>query len=303
MARIGSVVLLLGISPPRIAQLLNHLPGVDWVAIGRSFGDRRGLLTSARVLASNYLKLDRKFSVTFEGAKERSSDLQVSVTSEILSAVRNARTDERNPKIRFVGVSEDGRGVFGVRLREGDGGVPISIDKEAFCLVSGGRHSSVMAWLAALSGFSPRLVHFRVNDKSLREVASLYSELSNRINPDHLTLQVVIGTNITDPRRVFDQWMQRTRPWPLLSGLHLECKKRGYKEAVRRAQRRILFPVLLSPEKTILEIHRNLNLKGYDEENDFIKESKSDKKVEYRVLSFGGVRADINGVLDGLTSL
>ena len=50
------------------------------------------------------------------------------------------------------------------------------------CLVSGGERSSALAWMAALSGFSLRLVHSRTDEAALRHVARLYSELSFRMD-------------------------------------------------------------------------------------------------------------------------
>jgi len=42
--------------------------------------------------------------------------------------------------------------------------VPTSRGNRVHCLVSGGYHSSVVSWMAALSGFSLTLVHARADD-------------------------------------------------------------------------------------------------------------------------------------------
>ncbi len=100
--------------------------------------------------------------------------------------------DERKPHVRFRVCVEGTKGACGAEIRAGPGGLPTS-EEWVSCLVSGGERSSAMAWMAALSGFSLRLVHSRTDEASLRQVARLYSELSFRMDPRCLELVVLDG--------------------------------------------------------------------------------------------------------------
>lgn len=298
-----SSIFVSGSSAVGTALQLRYLPGIDWIAVGRTFQGQRQLMKVVRALAQRYLTKEKTFIVTVEGSRApKAADVQLSVITEVLSTVKRARTNETNPKINFMCELENNGGAFGVKLADGEAGVPTSRDRKAFCLVSGGRHSSVMTWLAALSGFSLNMVHFMVGDDALRHVSLLYSELSHRMNPKHLRLVVVVGTGDSGQRKLLNQWLRDRNPSPVFAGIHLECKERKPDTILGRVPEGVEFPVLLIPERTILEVQRKLSLKGLPSESDFLVRSRSSLKTGFRVLSFGGVKADINQVLDGLSS-
>ena len=174
---------------------------------------------------------------------------------------------------------------MGVELAPGPGGVPTGNDR-ASCLVSGGRHSSVLAWQAVLMGYRVRLVHAREDDEALIAVAELYSELSFRSDPRGLSLTVVEGKPDTQAlRRLASRGED-----PVFAGL---TAPRG--RATRLSESGAVSPLYLLSEEWFDSEFKKLG----------IRESKS--AMDWgtgkgtKAKSFGGKRAGVSEVLDGLS--
>jgi adenylyl- and sulfurtransferase ThiI len=194
--RAGTALVVLGPEPVSVAAALGDMPGVSWVAVGVSGHSSRDLSDSAKILSGIYVHPRERFAVKAEGpSRAVASDLEGRITSSILESIRGSRVSVESPRVVFR-VAFDGKaGAVGVELKPGPGGVPTGND-EAACLVSGGMHSSVLAWLAVIAGFRVRLVHAESGDESLRAVAELYSELSHRADPRGLNLEVLGGDTV-----------------------------------------------------------------------------------------------------------
>lgn len=192
--RIVDVILVNADDPVSVAWKLSLLPGVSWIAVGYRFSRNEGYLENLGLLAKKYMSKGKTFSISAKvvGSRQTAGDAVLAGNSALLSSMTGLRVDERRPQVRFRVCAEGARGACGAELRAGPGGVPTSGDWVA-CLVSGGERSSSMAWMAALSGFSVRLVHSRTDDLALRQVARLYSELSHRMDPRCVELVVLQG--------------------------------------------------------------------------------------------------------------
>src|SRR3989475_3354634 len=226
VARVGETIVVLGGEPATAARHCAHLPGVAWIGLGyASEGGLEALLRSLQALGERYLKRNSRFGVQVEVTRSKSlrGDVVGAANSLLLGLRRGARIDERSPELIFHVALDGNQGVAGVEIRRGVEGVPTSASK-AFCLVSGGMHSSVVAWMAALAGFSVELVHIRTSEESVVEAGRLYSELSHRIDPTRLKLTLLTGSK-NSPEGVLAAWLKKTgEESPAFGGYHLECR-------------------------------------------------------------------------------
>jgi hypothetical protein len=267
------------------------------MAVGYEFDSIELCMSRLSTLAGRYLGAAASFkvSVEVERSGKEEGDVLMEATSTLLKAAKGSRVDEKNPKAWFRVVMVRGRGACGVQLREGPGGVPTSRKMKASCLVSGGYHSAVTAWMASLSGFSLTLVHARNDDDSLRQVARLYAELSQRMDASSLRLEVLEGKGPAGDRVA--SWMGGAKG-EVFTGVHPECRGTAGMEQLRRypvAQ----FPLLLLQER---EVRARLDELG-------LRAKKADRAAElrisngragYKVKEFGGREADQNAVLDSI---
>jgi hypothetical protein len=148
-------------------------------------------------------------------------------------------------------------------------------------------HSAAVAWHALLSGFGVRLVHVKVSEESLRAVARLYAELSNRIDPRRLSLEVSEEGGV---RSAFNR-RQVGRNGPVFAGFHAECGG-----VPKNIPRRVQAPLLLATEEEFELWHAALSVGRFVARQDWLREERGEGKWK----SFGGERTDMHGVLDGL---
>ncbi|HUI23770.1 MAG TPA: hypothetical protein VLY82_05195 [Nitrososphaerales archaeon] len=285
VSRIGHSLALDGPEPLGLARLFGYLPGVSWVAAGltaRSYGE---LSSAARQLAGRYLEKGGRFAVVAEGTSGTvSSDVSGIVTSAVLDGAKGSRVSAESPGVRFRAAFDGEKGVVGVLVRAGPGGTPTG-EKEVTCLVSGGVHSSVVAWEAVLQGFRVNLVHAAYSEESLLAVARLYSELSHRADPRSLSLEVLEGESVAKA----------------LSGYDLSPKMQAFAGFAAGASGRlhlprVTAPLYLMPEEMFLAEFEGLGIRSIDVPEAWDREVRG-AKVTRR---FGGRRAEISGVLDGL---
>jgi adenylyl- and sulfurtransferase ThiI len=288
LGRCGGSVIVEGGDPVGAAILFRYMPGVSWIAVGQQAASLGELGARAAGLARAYLRLGDRFSVAAEsdGVETAASDVAGAVSSAILGEVKGVRMDEGNPKVRFRAVYGRRRGAVGVELRPGPGGTPTG-EKDADCFVSGGMHSAVVAWHVLLSGFGVRLVHVKVSEESLRAVAKLYAELSNRVDPRRLSLEVMEGGGVLS---AFNR-RQTSRSRPIFAGFHAECGG-----VPKNVPRRVQAPLLLATEEEYELWHSALSVGWFLAKEDWLKEERGEGAWK----SFGGARTDMHGVLDGL---
>ncbi|HUI00534.1 MAG TPA: hypothetical protein VLU99_03400 [Nitrososphaerales archaeon] len=283
--------------PVALARSLSFFPGVAWVAVGHRFEGMAGYLREVDWLAKRYLSRSRRFriSATVDASVEAAGDMVLAGNSEVLSTVKGAKVDERDPQVVFRASASGRRGACGVEIRRGPGGSPTS-GEWAACLASGGERSSAVAWMAALAGYSVRLVHSRTDDSALRQVAKLYSELSNRMDPQALDLVVLEGGG--DP-------IGRVGGW--LAG-HRGVSFTGWvpeKAEVAKVARRfpgLVLPLLLADEGSVRAVYASLNLGRPKGPPTTSKMSLKGLEVmaKYSKVRFGGVQADQNVVIDAI---
>jgi hypothetical protein len=286
-----------GEDPIAVARKLAHLPGVRWIAAGYQFKGLDECLSRLRLLATRYLGGDSSFAVgvEVEGSGKEEGDVLMEATSTLLRSARGSRVDEKNPDVMFRVIMVRGSGACGVQLREGAGGVPTSREMKASCLVSGGYHSAVAAWMAANSGFSLTLVHARDDDGSLRQVARLYAELSQRIDPSSLRLEVLQGRDTAGDRVA--AWL-RSAEGEVFAGVHPECRGTAGMDMLRRYPS-VLFPLLFLQEGEIRSRLDSLGLKGTTTDRE-AGLKLSNRRARFTVKTFGGREADQNAVLDSI---
>lgn len=280
-------MLVEGPEPVRVASLFRHMPGVSWVAVGLAAESFNELKAGSADLARRYLRRGYRFSVLAEASGNvASGDVAGTVVSAALEAVRGTRTDEAKPRVRFRAAFDGARGAVGVELSDGPGGVPTGAEGVT-CLVSGGKHSSVLCWMALLAGFRVRMVHAKVDERSLVAVADLYEEVSHRVDPIGLSLEVLQGG---DPASSLLGAVQKVKG-SAFGGFHSACSR------VPAAMKgKVGAPIYLLPEESFELEFRELRLKRYEEKLDW---GMTGPRAARR-LAFGGVRADISQVLDGL---
>ncbi|MDA4113175.1 MAG: hypothetical protein OK474_03930 [Thaumarchaeota archaeon] len=291
-------LLVRGGDPVVVARRLAHLPGTSWVAVGYQFEGLAGCLSNLAVLAKRYLEEGASFKVSaeVEESGKEEGDVLMEATSTLLKSAKGSHVDEKNPKLWFRVVMVKDSGACGVQLREGDGGVPTSRKMDAACLVSGGYHSAVTAWMAALSGFSLTLVHARDDDESLRQAARLYAELSQRIDASSLRLEVLEGEGTAGDRVL--AWLEAARG-DVFTGVHPECRGMAGMELLRRYPP-ALFPLLLVQEGEIRSRLDGLNIRGKTVDREAKLSASKGKKEKFSVKAFGGREADQNDVLDSI---
>jgi hypothetical protein len=285
--RSGGSVLVEGPEPAGVTSMFRKMPGVQWIAVGLAASSFKELASASALLAKRYLKRGDRFSVGADvsgGVAE--ADVGGAVASAALEAVKGARIDEQKPKIRFRATYDGSKGAVGVELSDGPGGAPTGTDG-ATCLTSGGRHSSVLCWMALLSGYRVRMVHAKVDDGSLKAVARLYAELSHRVDPSGLHLDVLGGG---DAAPLLKGYMRGAKG-PVFGGFHSTCS--GFPVALRG---KVGAPLYLLPEESFVREYEGLSLKEYDSELRW----GARRDARPKITSFGGIRADINQVLDGL---
>ena len=299
LTTIGSSLALQGIQPAAVLRILKNLPGVEWLALGKSTEpDTRSVNRTLASIAKNYLTKGSTFRVVAEvpGDKSKESDLAGAAASLLLDEFRGVRIDEKHPKTTFRVVVDSSMAVAGVEVQRGVGGAPTSQLRRAHCLVSGGMHSSVVAWMAARSGHSVSLLHVFESDESIRETAKIYAELSQRMDPRALKLQVLFPEESSSVGRVLLAWLRSGRSRTTFSGAHSECGNASFLAPTSVAR-----PLFLLSEEDFEEIQRSLGLRGYSRTLGALQ-SRNGSDKHFTERSFGGIRADVHLVLDTLLS-
>jgi hypothetical protein len=276
-----------GAYPVEVASALELMPGVAWIAVGTASSSFRDLGRGAAALARKYLRPGVRLSVLAESSGIIAvGDIAGAVASSALEEVKGARIDDAAPQVKFRATLEDSAGAVGVELSVGPGGFPTGT-QEVTCLASGGRHSSVLCWLALLSGFRVRIVHAEQDEVSLQAVAHLYAELSHRIDPAGLSLEVVRGG---EPGPLVLRRAEELKE-RIFGGFHAGCS--GPPGLLRK---RVEAPLFLLPEEYFDREFRALSLKEYGSRIEWkIRPAKRAKTVR-----ISGVRANVGQVLDGL---
>ena len=286
VSALGESVVVYGSHPIGVAALVRFMPGISWVAAGFAARSQGDLAKAGADLAKLYLRRGDRFHVLSEGTGGAvASDAGGAVTSRILDSVKGVRVSEESRK-KFRVAADGVGGVVGVEVGPGVGGVPTGREV-ATCLVSGGVHSSVCAWTAALAGYRVRMVHAKENDRSVLAVARLYSELSNRIDPRGLSLEVLEGAGAAG---------MIARHATKLHGKVFGGFTPGH-TAPRRLQGVVWAPVYLLPEERFAALFESLGVKGAEAA---AAEWDEERPPRYSVRSFSGGPADVSGVLDGL---
>jgi len=284
----GDVLTIEGPEPLSVAVAIRNMPGVAWIAAGRSGDSLAELKVAARGLAEAYVRARDTFVVLPEGQTHReASDLGGSLTSHILETVKGSRVSVESPDVVFRASFDGRKGAVGVEVETGPGGVPTATEEVA-CLVSGGIHSSVMAWLAFLQGFRVTLVHVDTGETGIRAVASLYSELSNRGDPRWLKLEVLRGGSFF---KTLSDYARGSKV-PVFAGFSRTGGNRP------RPVPNTTAPLYLMPEERFLSEFDRLGLRSTEADTDWERKDRGAPSLR----RFGGKRADMSAVLDGLTN-
>ena len=279
----GATLLVEGPEPLLVSSVVGRLPGVSWTAAGIRGRTPGEVSAGARVLSRAYLRRGDRFVVRAEGSTPMAaSDLGGRVTSSILESAKGSRVSDESPKVVFRAAGDGESGAVGVQVSEGPGGIPTG-EEEVACLVSGGIHSSVLAWFALLQGLRVRLVHAASGEDGLRAVAGLYSELSHRVAPRGLSLEVLGGDTL---RGALSAYASKSKT-DVIAGFSRPGKVHWIPKAKS--------PLYLLPQERFSAEFEGLHIKAPDTQTDW-------EGGESRVPTarFGGRRADISGVLDGL---
>jgi len=298
MDRVGGTLLISVEEPVAAARSLAFLPGVAWIAVGYRFTGTDGYLKVLNLLAKRYLSKGKTFRISANSVRSKQSggDLILSGNSELLSSVPGVKVDEGRPRVRFR-VSIDGaKGACGAEIRTGPGGSPTGDDWVA-CLVSGGERSSSMVWMAALSGFSLRLVHSWTDDAALRRVAKLYSELSFRMDPRCLELVVLEGGK--SPMGRIGRWLH-DHDGATFAGLQPE-RPQVSTELARKFPN-LSLPLVFVQDDSISAIFRSLGLGPVARKASSwgMTPKALEAATPYSEIKFGGVQADLNTVIDAI---
>jgi hypothetical protein len=294
--RVGDTLLLAADDPVDVARSLSFLPGVAWIAVGFRFRGAGNYLKNLELLAKRYLSKGRTFRISAQvvDSAQTAGDVVLSGNSALLSSIQGAKVDERRPQVRFRVCIQGARGACGAEIRGGPGGSPTSGEWVA-CLVSGGERSSALAWMAALSGFSLRLVHSRTDEVALRHVTRLYSELSFRMDPSCLELVVLDGGK--SPVGRIGGWLHDHRG-AVFAGL-----RPGRSEVPMELARRfpnLALPLILVQDDEIGTIYRSLGLGRPATGAGGLTLKALEARSAYSESRFGGVQADSNAVIDAM---
>jgi hypothetical protein len=296
--RIGDTLLVAAEDPVAVARSLTFLPGVAWIAVGYRFSGSGNYLKNLELLAGRYLSKGRTFKISAQvfDSKQTAGDAVLAGNSELLAFIPGARVDERKPRVRFRVCIQGARGACGAEVRAGPGGLPTGSDWVS-CLVSGGERSSALAWMAALSGFSIRLVHSRTDEAALRHVARLYSELSFRM--DARCLELVLLDGGSDAYGRIGGWLHDHKG-AVFAGL-----RPGRPDALRGFAERfpnLALPLILVQDDEIDSTFRSLGLgrPATGSGGSGLTPGALDSRSPYSELKFGGVQADSNAVIDTL---
>lgn len=295
--RVAQALLMPSVDPVKIAGQLALMPGVSWISVGfRSTGED-GFLRDLEVLAKRYLSRGETFRISPHiGNSERSAgDVVLAGNSHLLSVVKGAKVGERRPDVKFHVAIEGEVAACGVEIRSGPGGYPTD-GHWATCLVSGGERSSAMAWMAALSGFSLRLVHSATGEAELRSVARLYSELSFRMDARSLELVVLDGGR--SPAGRIGSWLKR-HPDTAFAGMRPRAPG-----ALRRAETgfpNLQLPLTLLQDDAIHDVYASLGLgKAPRSGGVEVQVGEMERGSAYTERRFGRVTVDSNVVIDAL---
>jgi len=296
--RVGDTLLVAADDPVATARSLTLLPGVAWIAVGYRFSGTENYLRNLELLARRYLSKGRTFKISAQAdaSKQTAGDVVLAGNSELLSSIPGTRVDERKPHVRFRVCVQGAKGACGAEIRAGPGGLPTS-GEWVSCLVSGGTRSSALVWMAALSGFSLRLVHSRTDEASLRRVARLYSELSFRMDARCLELIILDGGN--DAYGRIGGWL-RDHKGAAFAGL-----RPGHADALTGMAERfpnLALPLILVQDDEIVRIYRSLGIGRATAglEGGGLTLRALETRTPYSMLKFGGVQADSNEVIDTL---
>lgn len=286
VSSLGRSVLVEGAEPAAVVGLLAGLPGVDWIAVGKSSTTVKGLTEELARLAGTYLKSGATFAVRAESAVEgvMPSDLMGAANSAILDAKRGVRVNEGSPSTTFRIALDRGHGAAAVELARGPGGAAMG-GRQVAVMVSGGVHSSVVAWDAMVSGFSVRMVHWMADEESLTAVARLYAELSHRADPRKLALTVLEGGSASG---ALAGWAE-SAPTAVFAGFHAEGHHRP--PAVGKAEA----PLYLLPEEEFDRVFSGLGFRPRAG-----SESWRGRGGPLHVATVGGFRGDVHAVLDAV---
>jgi hypothetical protein len=293
---IDGTMLVTAEDPVVVARQLAFLPGVAWISVGYRFSGNQDYLKTLELLAKRYLSKRKTFRISAQvvGSELTAGDVVLAGNSALLSSVTRAKVDERRPNVKFRVCIEGVRGACGVEIRAGTGGVPTR-DDWVSCLVSGGERSSSLAWMAALSGFSLRLVHSKTGEAALRHVAKLYSELSFRIDPRCVELVVLDGGKNAAGR--IGRWLGDSK-MTAFAGMR-PARSDALTEFARRFPNLIL-PLILVQDEAIRAVYRSLGLgpASKDSRSGGLTLKSLQARSPYSEKRFGGVQADSNTVID-----
>ena len=285
VATSGGALVVEGPDPSVVASALRNVPGVEWVAVGMAAGSVHEVSEASKQLAKRYIGPGSRFSVMASGGEGvAASDVSGVVVSSVVEEVRGVRADEVKPRVVLRATLSKTGGAVGVQLSKGPGGVPTG-SQEVVCMVSGGMHSSVLCWMALLAGYRVTMVHAKVNEDSLRAVAKLYAELSRRVDPGAVALEVLMGE---DAARIVN-WVGRGEGQLVLVGSHAGCSSIKWPSRIRA-------PLFLAQEEWFRSEIATLSLRPYEAALD----GANGSAAPVETLVFGGVRADVSGVMDGL---
>ncbi|QQG49237.1 MAG: hypothetical protein HY247_02695 [archaeon] len=283
---VGQSIVVGGAEPVAVAALFRFTPGISWVAVGDSGSSFKVIVEAGRDLGRRYLKPGRGFVVKADAtAGKLSSDLVGALTSALVEAVKGARVREESPEVVFRAAIDERGGAVGAEIAEGPGGSPTGRE-EATCLVSGGKHSSVVAWMALLAGYRVTLVHARVNESSMLAVSRLYSELSHRVAPRALRLSVLYSKS---PSAALSGWA-RKNGGEVFGGFHHGCSDVPLALAATAKA-----PLWILPEESFESAFTGLSTVDQSARADWVEGT-----ARWRERSYAGGRADVSDVLDGL---
>jgi hypothetical protein len=282
---VGGSLVIAGAEPVGVCSIFENMPGVAWAAAGYLVGEGE-FAEAASSLAAGYLRPGTRFSVLAEATGGRApSDLAGTVTSAMLGKVKGARASDGSPKVRFRAALDGTKGVVGVEVSKGPGGTPMGAETAA-CLVSGGKHSSVLVWNALLLGLRVRMVHASSGERSLYAAAKLYSELSDRADPRGLSLTVLEGGPAPG---LLAKYVSRCSE-PVFAGFTVGRPPPGALGG------KVQSPLFMLPEEAFELQFESMGLKSFDGVTDWAEPEGGG----YTSRVFGGKRADVSGVLDGL---